>query len=1030
MAGTEVAKAYLGIYANSKPLEQQLGTMQGKLEGKFSALGKKLGAAVGIGLSIKGLVDFGKKAIDLGSNLAEVQNVVDTTFGRMSDRVDQWASSAINSIGLSEKMTKEFSGFYGAMAKSVGITGDELFDMSTNLTALAADVASFYNLDPSEAYTKLKAVFTGETEGLKSIGVMMTQANLDQFALANGFGKTTSAMTEQEKTALRYQYVMNALSDASGDFVRTSDSWANQVRVLKLQFESLSAAIGQTLIAALTPAIQALNRLMAALVKAANTFKAFVFSLMGKTSEDMAAGSGALLDIADSANAASSGIGGVGDSVADTSQQIKRSLFGFDQINKLVDQTANASGALGSALSVGVGGNDLGDTSSALISEAWDTTDMESPLLLTINDVLFDWSDLTGEQIAEKIIAGLSFLAGGAIGFAIGGVPGAIIGSLTGLTLGLIADSLIFNHDGKITRGEIGSMIVPVLGGLAGGVIGFSVGGIGGALIGASIGFSATLLLETLSFKKDENGKTFWDGYYSPIDYFMSAVFGLPSDAEIAESIQEWWDGIKETVSNFFTENKVGSFLADLFTDPLATITDALDTAIIFPDDFWAKTQNWFINGWNGIVDSLIQKDWGIANVIKDQLNLENWKLDPIEIPAKATIEEAEDAIDPEKKVYSGFTGRFSMWDTDFEEQPWARTVATFTSWDSEANGAIDRRYLGIPWARTVATFTGWDSEANGAIDRQWLGQPWARTVATFTDFDKESNGAIDRQWLGQPWARTVATFTGWDSEANGAIDRQWLGQPWARAVATFTDFDKEANGAIDRRYLGQPWARTVATLTDWEDYIEGTPWTYALASFNDYERKFPNKPWAYADAYFNDGYAKVAAGGGYYYEKMASGGVFSGGKWHDIARYASGVSHAPAGQMFIARESGPELVGTLGGHTAVMNNDQIVASVSAGVARAMAGLRFYAQNSATPHLAVIGQSVSRSEQHLASMDNQMKQGSQGNGAELAGLLRQLLAAVKELDVDITLDGESVKDDMVRRINRRTRATGVCEILT
>ena len=227
----------------------------GGLANGFKKLGKVI-AAAGI---IDALVDFGKEAIELGSDLEEVQNVVDVTFETMSDSVDQFAKDAQKSAGLSEKMAKQYVGTFGAMADSFGFTEAEAYEMSTALTQLTGDVASFYNLSQDEAATKLKGVFTGETEALKELGVVMTQAALDSYALANGFDKTTSSMTEQEKVALRYQFVMDQLSAASGDFVRTQDSWANQAKVLSLQWESLMATLGSGLIDLLTPGIQFLN---------------------------------------------------------------------------------------------------------------------------------------------------------------------------------------------------------------------------------------------------------------------------------------------------------------------------------------------------------------------------------------------------------------------------------------------------------------------------------------------------------------------------------------------------------------------------------------------------------------------------------------------------------------------------------------------------------------------------------------------------------------------------------------------------
>lgn len=234
---------------------------------------KKLGAAVAASKVVEKLYEFGQEAIELGSDLEEVQNVVDVTFKTMSDKVNKFAKDAQKSAGLSEKMAKQYVGTFGAMADSFGFTEVEAYEMSTALTQLTGDVASFYNLSQDEAMNKLKGVFTGETEALKELGVVMTQAALDNYALANGYEKTTSAMTEQEKVALRYQFVMDQLSASSGDFVRTQDSWANQSKVLALQWESLMATIGTGLIDVLSPGMEFLNdEVLPALGKFAERF--------------------------------------------------------------------------------------------------------------------------------------------------------------------------------------------------------------------------------------------------------------------------------------------------------------------------------------------------------------------------------------------------------------------------------------------------------------------------------------------------------------------------------------------------------------------------------------------------------------------------------------------------------------------------------------------------------------------------------------------------------------------------------------
>ena len=317
-------------------------------------LAKKAGAALAAAFAVKKLVDFGKQCIELGSDLAEVQNVVDVTFPRMSAQVDQFAKSAAASFGLSETMAKRFTGTFGAMAKAFGFSEQQAYDMGTTLTGLAGDVASFYNISQDEAYTKLKSVFTGETETLKDLGVVMTQNALDAYAMANGWGKTTKAMSEAEKVALRYAFVQQQLSAASGDFVRTSDSWANQVRVLKLQFDSLKATLGQGLINVLTPVLRLLNQLLARLTTVASAFKSFTEMLTGKKSQS---GSG-FKDTASELSAAAGAADSLTDStegVGKAAEKASRSLMGFDKINKLQDKNASGTGG-----GVGVGSMDFG----------------------------------------------------------------------------------------------------------------------------------------------------------------------------------------------------------------------------------------------------------------------------------------------------------------------------------------------------------------------------------------------------------------------------------------------------------------------------------------------------------------------------------------------------------------------------------------------------------------------------------------------------------------------------------------------
>ena len=298
----------------------------------FDGLGsavKKIGLLIGGVFAVGKLVQFGKECVALGSDLAEVQNVVDVTFTTMSDKVNEFAKNAMTSAGLSETMAKRYVGTFGAMSKSFGFSESQAYDMSTALTQLTGDVASFYNISQDLAYIKLKSVFTGETETLKDLGVVMTQSALDQYALANGYGKTTSEMTEQEKVALRLAFVQKQLSAASGDFIRTSDSWANQVRVMQLQLQSLKATVGQGLINIFTPVLKVINILLGKLATLANAFKSFTELITGKKSSGQTSGSGA-------------GLAGT-DAIADTADQYGQAADNAEQLADATNDTAKAT---------------------------------------------------------------------------------------------------------------------------------------------------------------------------------------------------------------------------------------------------------------------------------------------------------------------------------------------------------------------------------------------------------------------------------------------------------------------------------------------------------------------------------------------------------------------------------------------------------------------------------------------------------------------------------------------------------------
>lgn len=199
----------------------KIGNSSGGLKTASFNLGTLLKTAIGF-RAVQGLLSFGKSAIDLGSNITEVENVVDVSFGSMADKAYEFASTATEQFGLSELAAKQYSGTMMAMLNSSGVAQDAAAEMSTTLAGLAGDLASFYNLDTDIAFQKIRAGISGETEPLKQLGINMSVANLQAYALTQGITKSYQAMSQAEQATLRYNYLMSVTGQQQGDFARTS----------------------------------------------------------------------------------------------------------------------------------------------------------------------------------------------------------------------------------------------------------------------------------------------------------------------------------------------------------------------------------------------------------------------------------------------------------------------------------------------------------------------------------------------------------------------------------------------------------------------------------------------------------------------------------------------------------------------------------------------------------------------------------------------------------------------------------------
>lgn len=368
---THVGDIFFDAKVDRKQYDKDLSALD-KSAGKLKS---KLATAFGVGAFGK----FIKDATQAGASLNAMNTIIDASLPNMRAKVDEFAKSAGAMFGLSETQAKGFVGKFASMASAMGYTEKQAYTMSTALTGLAGDVASYYHITQDEAYTKLGAVFTGETESLKQLGVIMTQNALDAFALEQGYGRVTSQMSELEKTTLRYQFVMDRLKLTAGDFAKYANTWSGSIATIKLNWSNFMATMGQGIINILLPLLRLIAQISNALTALASRFLGWTQRITGQSK-----GLGAIKDAVGKAfgkntqkqlNTSAGGLGNVGNATKGVGsnagkakkavQALKRELMGFDQITKLTKQdastgTTGAGGVGGGGGGIGGGGIDLG----------------------------------------------------------------------------------------------------------------------------------------------------------------------------------------------------------------------------------------------------------------------------------------------------------------------------------------------------------------------------------------------------------------------------------------------------------------------------------------------------------------------------------------------------------------------------------------------------------------------------------------------------------------------------------------------
>ena len=239
----------------------------------------RLVKAIGLVMIARKALDTIKTGIDYASDLAEVQNVVDVTFGSATEAINSWSKECLAAYGMNEVSAKRYAGTIGAMLKSSGLAGDAIVGMSKDMVGLAGDMASFYNLDLETAFEKIRSGISGETEPLKQLGINMSVANLEAYALSQGITTAYNEMSQAEQVMLRYNYLMSTTADAQGDFARTQDSYANQTRLLSESWLEFTGVMAEQLLPVLTTIVSWLNNIVAFLTENADMVSAVLVGL-------------------------------------------------------------------------------------------------------------------------------------------------------------------------------------------------------------------------------------------------------------------------------------------------------------------------------------------------------------------------------------------------------------------------------------------------------------------------------------------------------------------------------------------------------------------------------------------------------------------------------------------------------------------------------------------------------------------------------------------------------------------------------
>lgn len=930
-----------------------------------------------------------RNAIDISSSLTEVENVVRQTFGIYENLINDFSKTCIEKFGMSELSAKQFGSRFQAMGTALDIPQGKMAKMSIRLTELAGDMASFYDVSQEDIAKSLQSVFSGTTAPMRRYGIDLTQATLKEWALKQGLDADISSMSQAQKAMLRYQYVLAHTTNITGDFKRTQDSWHNQVTLLRENFKALGAVVGSGLINAFKPFLKVLNTVLQKVTSFAEMVTDALGSIfgwryeaskgagLGGLADDIGSASDGMDDLAGSSGDAAKNTGNAAKKAKDLKDNVNKAVRAFDELKtiSLPDKKSNSgsgSGNKGSGSGSGDGGGDTGKlvkTDTIYKDFVSNIKDLEG-LGEAIRDALvkavggIEWDKIYKK--AENFGTGLADFLNGLFSEDKNG------NSVFTATADVIAGALntaIFASKGFTDKFKFETFGKNVAHGFNRFFKKFKWKKCAEAINGWVDGFWKFVhgFFDDLSWKDIFNGLRTFLTNLSP-----SSIMTILGAAALNKLGKNFYKLLKDALtknldtklSNAITKKLSGVKLGGGIAGTLATgflITATVAVALKFTKDFKEWKDNIDKYGWVGGRKKTARDNkanpYNNGNAITDK-DVENYE-------AKAKKRANANFANPynSNSKYSGKTEKIknaaNPYDTNsvkshktLEFQAKIKTKASElwtklkSDWDKIKNKYADfkgrikdnakewwentKKY----WSKKVGKVKEFTTDVKDSAKEWWdnTKKYWSQKVGQVKKFTTAVQNDASKWWNNTKkyWSEKVGKVKEFTTDVKNKAGGWWSNvKKWWESTITGKEVKKFTANV---KKAGGTWWKDVSN--EWKEKVINAGKTLKIGI--SFAADALKNLWSSVSTFFSGKTVNVKTKGSA--AKKADGGVFSGGRWHDIKRYAAG-GVPNVGQLFWANEAGPELVGTLGGHTAVMNNDQIVASVSDGVAKAVAAV-------------------------------------------------------------------------------------------